>query len=255
MADRVKEKNSKFAAHLIEKQQHHLARVDYVAASKIRFGFTVDLCRKLVPSVTANVLDIGRSYQSYLLAEYYENVITLGFPLDDHGYGHEWSGVAFERMPIDHIVCDLNEAQHIDCIDTDQRFDLIVFSEVLEHLFTAPELVLFLLKSVLAKGGLIVCLIPNAAALPNRLKLLRGINPYERIRFDRNNPGHFRECTKDEMVDIGRTAGLQVVKHIYSNFTHPARSVFSKAAIYKAMCAMYSPFMPHQAIVFKSTNE
>lgn len=73
-----------------------------------------DMCKRLVPDSHANILDVGRSYQSYMLAEHYDNVCTLGFPLGDHGYGHEYSADSLKKQLTDHIVCDLNNAQYQD---------------------------------------------------------------------------------------------------------------------------------------------
>jgi len=108
---------------------------------------------------------------------------------------------------------DLNDSQ-------DQRqwrsdlgpYDLIVFAEVIEHLYTAPERVLRFLHSLLAPGGALILQTPNAAALRKRLKLLAGRNPYERIRPDRSNPGHFREYTVAELLGILGQTGFSVRK-------------------------------------------
>ena len=79
---------------------------------------------------------------------------------------------------------------------------MVVFAEVIEHLYTAPELVIGFLSHVLVANGSLILQTPNAVSLTKRLKLGIGVNPFEQIRIDRLNPGHYREYTLDELVDI-----------------------------------------------------
>jgi hypothetical protein len=58
---------------------------------------------------------------------------------------------------------------------------------------------------------------PNAASLRKRIKLLIGRNPYERIRVDRSNPGHFREYTVNELRSIVSGAGF-TVQEVWTRF-------------------------------------
>jgi hypothetical protein len=71
---------------------------------------------------------------------------------------------------------------------------------------------LLLLSSLLREGGKIVLSTPNAAALHNRLRLLRGVNPFERIRYYDRNPGHFREYTADELRSMAEAADLRCLR-------------------------------------------
>jgi len=81
-------------------------------------------------------------------------------------------------MPV-HIVFDLNDTQTIEAIPTDIRFNLIVFAEVIEHLHTAPELVLHALCNLLTDDGIIVCQTPNAlGAAQTHHPAARARNPY-----------------------------------------------------------------------------
>src|SRR5205823_6516869 len=108
---------------------------------------------------------------------------------------------------------DLNDAQSEDTWRRDiPRYDVVVMAEVIEHLYTAPELVLGFLKTLVADNGLVIIQTPNAAALSKRLKLLFGRNPYELIRVDTTNPGHFREYTSRELIRIAEGAGFEVVR-------------------------------------------
>ncbi|MNC88966.1 hypothetical protein D3C83_48490 [compost metagenome] len=72
--------------------------------------------------------------------------------------------------------------------------------------------------SLMSPGARLILQTPNAAALHKRMALLFGRNPYERIREDVRNPGHFREYTLRELADYGAAAGLQIERHFYGNY-------------------------------------
>ena len=118
------------------------------------------------------MLDIGRSKLSSLLSKYYYRVTTLGFPFDLEA---EKTSSDDDRPPSGHIMYDLNWTQELRPIETSQRFSLIVFAEVIEHLYTASELTLFVLSELLEPGGRMIQT-PNACALHKRLKLPAYLN-------------------------------------------------------------------------------
>jgi hypothetical protein len=81
---------------------------------------------------------------------------------------------------------------------------------VIEHLYTAPQLVLAFVHTLLSDGGLLLLQTPNAASLQKRIKMAIGRNPYEMIRIDPTNPGHFREYTIRELRRLAEGAGFRV---------------------------------------------
>lgn len=125
---------------------------------------------------------------------------------------------------------DLNWAQELRPIETSQRF-LIVFAEVIEHLYTAPELTLFVLSQLLEPGSRMIIQTPNACALHKRLKLLFGIHPYQRISINNRNPAHYREYTKGELIDIIQVVGLGLISHEYKDYFAIYGSPVWKAAM------------------------
>lgn len=241
-----------FKTQLLVRERERESEHDYLAYHSRRFAYVFNLCKCEVPDQMASVLDIGRSQLSSLLASYYRSVVTLGFLHGD--WGHE--RVAHGREPDDHIEFDLNDAMRVDRIPDQRRFDLIVFAETIEHLHAAPELVLHLLGAMLKPGGLIVCQTPNAAAVHKRLKLLAGLHPYERIRIDERNPGHFREYTKAELVAMARVAGLVAVRHEFVEyFGRPqAGGALARAgfAAYRAASALAPSFRRGQTVILRA---
>ena len=117
---------------------------------------------------------------------------------------------------------DLNQAQEPGEWIPGSPHQLIILAEVIEHLYTAPSLVLAFLKTFLAPGGILLIQTPNAASLDKRLALLRGRNPYEPIRESRQHPGHFREYTGPELAAYCAEAGLTVEEIILRDF-YPVR--------------------------------
>lgn len=172
--------------------QFHGPRFDYVLQQLARF---------VQPG--QRLLDIGRSRLTDLLADRFSvTVDALGFdndgPIPTGRYYH-----------FDLNDCQFSERRRCDL----PQYDAIVFAEVLEHLHTSPTLVLRYLADLLNPGGILLVQTPNAVALPRRAAVLAGRNPYERIREDATNPGHFREYTARELRDYLSAVGLQI-EHI-----------------------------------------
>jgi 2-polyprenyl-3-methyl-5-hydroxy-6-metoxy-1,4-benzoquinol methylase len=190
-----------------------------------RFYLTLEICKKLVPHPHARVLDIGPSFFTTLLAQEYKDVSTLGLDVKtDHGGQRNSSALA---LALPHIKFDLNNSQNIEhCPRVTSGFDLIIFAETLEHLYIAPEYHLAFLGSLLTEKGLLLVTTPNAAIIMKRLiLLLKGKNPYERIRLIAENPGHFREYTTKELIDIGTRCQFDPVYIEQNNFYAPANFI------------------------------
>ena len=172
----------------------------YVAFHTPRYLSLLRLLRNLVKPGD-HVLDIGNSALTELIHEELQvTVDNLGLTLE----GETPSGHSYWY--------DLNSAADRAAWRPLGPYDVIVMAEVIEHLHTAPQLVLAYLHSLLADGGLLLVQTPNAAALHNRLLLLAGRNPYELIREQRNDPGHFREYTRRELTGLAQQAGFDVVR-------------------------------------------
>jgi 2-polyprenyl-3-methyl-5-hydroxy-6-metoxy-1,4-benzoquinol methylase len=164
----------------------------YASFHRPRFAFLLDLLRPYARKPGVRILDVGPSPLTPLIAR------ELGVPVESLGLEPE-----DDRSACRHHAFDLNDAQFRERWRTDLGpYDVIVFAEVVEHLYTAPDLVLAYLRQLLRPEGILILQTPNAAALRKRVKLLLGLNPFERIRLDRANPGHFREYTLTELREI-----------------------------------------------------
>jgi len=156
---------------------------------------TVGDCLARAPGPGADgrcLLDIGPHFLTELMHRSFP-----GVALDTLGFRNP--RVYREEHVRAHLQFDLNDAQFPERCPDFGEHDVVVMSEVIEHLYTAPDLVLRFVKRLLKPGGFLVVQTPNAVALEKRVAMLRGSNPFEMIRHSRDNPGHFREYTAYEL--------------------------------------------------------
>jgi hypothetical protein len=182
----------------------------YAAFHRPRFAFLIEVLRACGATATSRILDIGTSRLTSLIAT------EFGVRVESMGLESEAETSAFV-----HHRFDLNALQDRTPPTAAGlgRYDIIVFAEVVEHLYTAPELVLPYLRELLVPGGILLLQTPNAVSLRKRAKMVLGVNPFERIRVERDNPGHFREYTAGELQELLVGAGLSVervwMKHYF----------------------------------------
>lgn len=228
------------------------SRRNYLSMHQARFADILSLSRKYVPDSSVRVLDIGRSELTAQLGGFYQNVHSLGLdPGSDDGGHRELN--AMDEVP--HITFDLLRSDRVSEWPDCGRFDLIVFSEVLEHLSIAPEYTLELLHSLLTEKGVLICTTPNAVDIAKRLRIIAGRNPYERLRLYALNPGHIREYTKQELCTIGESVGLCCVYHGYFDWLPKLNAGRgSLRRIGAKILRIYPAFRPFQAIVLAKKN-
>lgn len=168
------------------------------------------------------ILDIGHSFQTEILRNNLPDV-----QIDSLGF----KDPRFPLRPRDkHYQFDLNNSEFKNKWPEIGKYNIIVFSEVIEHLYTSPNIVLNFISSLLKKGGILIIQTPNATALNRRLKLLIGKNPYDLIREERINPGHFREYTIFELINYGKGTGYEIISYKLNNYftgNNPVRKLYN----------------------------
>lgn len=86
------------------------------------------------------------------------------------------------------------------------KYDLIIFTEVLEHLFCDDDIVLENIKKIMSFGGLLLISVPNALTFSHRLNVLTGKNIYwnkkDIINGVYGGYGHIREYTVEEIEGL-----------------------------------------------------
>ena len=182
-----------------------------------------------------NILDIGRSpFTEIAYNSLKTQIDTLGFETDRKTK----TGVNYQF--------DLNNSQNPSSWRHDiPQYDIILFSEVIEHLYTSPKLVLQFLNSILKEGGIVIIQTPNAVVLHKRIQMLLGQNPYSLISENTDNPAHFREYTATEICDYCHQAGFKVESMTIENYfdyryRNHANGSFSKKGLYRIINILYS---------------
>jgi SAM-dependent methyltransferase len=176
------------------------------------------------------ILDVGQAYEAERLRK------LPGAVVDTLGFGDE------RFQPRDgerHIPFDLKAAGVEDVWPEGDRYDLVVCAEVIEHLPISPVNALRFLGSALHPRGWLVLQTPNAARVGNRLRLLAGRNPFEELRGDLVSPGHIREYTLDEVLELGRAAGLEPGGWLTANY-------FETGSRANAVLRRFEPLVPRR---------
>jgi 2-polyprenyl-3-methyl-5-hydroxy-6-metoxy-1,4-benzoquinol methylase len=123
-----------------------------------------------------------------------------------------------------HVDWDLTEAGHGEPPELG-GYGLIVLAEVIEHLAVSPVALLRRLAAWLLADGVLVIQTPNALALHKRLRALAGRDPLGaggRLTGPSHNPGHFREYTLSELIEVAAAAGFDPIDSSVRNyFRHP----------------------------------
>jgi SAM-dependent methyltransferase len=158
-------------------------------------------------SAPPRILDVGAQFSS--LTVY---AVKLGCHAAAVDYGP--AAKAFQQVAVDKGVdykeCDLG-AEPLPF--SDNQFDFVTYTDVMEHHSFSPKRVLREIHRVLVPGGRVVVVTPNHASIYNRHRLLFGgsVNDDFDYFFDvcadeRIYDGHHREYTRAELrAALGRT--------------------------------------------------
>lgn len=190
--------------------------IAYLDMHAARIAYTVNLIQEYQSLFNIRtILDIGPGFLTTSIKKFIKPEVAIS----TLGWTHD------RQVPpsiVDkHIHCDLNYCAD-QPLHTTERFDLILFAETIEHLYTSPTLVLNCLRNLLrTEAGVLIIQTPNAVSLSKRREMARGINPFELIRENRYNPGHFREYTMEELIAYGTQAGLKVYRKEFCNYWQP----------------------------------
>ncbi|CAN5159423.1 hypothetical protein BH24GEM2_BH24GEM2_04270 [soil metagenome] len=176
--------------------------IAYIRFHAPRFAFLLNLVGRCLEQLRASeekpalYLDVGPHFLTRLVDEFFGKSVRVN--------KMGWSNPRlYDNTRIgEHYQFDLNDAYDRQRWPLPVEHDVVLLAEVVEHLYTAPEQVLEFLRGFVRPGGLLIVQTPNGAALRNRALLAVGRNPFERIRPERDNPGHYREYTLAELREI-----------------------------------------------------
>ena len=166
--------------------------------------------RKVIKYVGKNkkILDVGCA-TGYLAKEFKKNnCYVVGIELDKE------AATVAEQYCDDIISGDVEQISKLPY--PNEFFDVIVYSDVLEHL-KRPDLVLLRFKKYLSKSGQLIVSVPNIAYFTIRLKLLFGIFEYEEKNILDNT--HLRFFTLSSIKRMLSECGYRITKIDYTGPT------------------------------------
>jgi len=199
----------------------------YLDYHQRRYVFLIEVLRcvltkeRTASRAEVKILDVGPSYQT--------NLIRLLFPasvLSTMGYHNPYLA---ELEGVAHLQFDLNQSAQESCWPLGKEYDVIVLAEVLEHLYAPPTKVLKMFRSLLRPGGVLLIQTPNPVSLMKRLLLLKGHSPFEIIREDTTNPGHYCEYTVPDLLYLAKFAEYEVIEYFVKNYFGEVNRIYDLA--------------------------
>ncbi len=191
---------------------------------------------------SVNVLDIG-CYTADLLK-------LLPTSVDYYGIDSDKEALKIARKRGAKVIkVDLENER----IPLDQKFDIILATEILEHL-KDPEKLIQQIKHLLKKNGVVLVSLPNECTLYHRLKVLfgRGIDgtgfaPHYHLHFptikqnDEFMEKHFKTIEKRYWIHIGVGGKWEkllstIPDRIWMRLANLYPSLFARGLIYLAKC-------------------
>lgn len=180
----------------------HQSRYEYLL--KLLVGFSKE----------AKILDIGSAYLHLLMG-----LKELGF---NQLYGADKGGLGVPTKRSEDFNIEMKQIDLAEKIPFDDNFfDIIIFTEVLEHLNFYPGPMFKEFSRILKLGGKFILTTPNLTRLNNKIKFLIGKSIHPDIRYDYSISPHIREYTASELRYLTEQAGMQVEKIIYADFCYP----------------------------------
>jgi SAM-dependent methyltransferase len=193
-------------SHLELDRERELKYLRYAA---FRFRYTAQLLPKTTEPL--RVLDIG----------------TTPFTLYVKKANPHFEVFTLDRTELLKERCSSNGVELRTCdLDSDALpfpddfLDVVIFTEVLEHVFRPPSEILSEVRRILKPGGTLILSVPNIAYILNRVRLMLGRthleDPDEQLRKTWvHGHGHLHEYTLSEIVSVVGRVGFEVQSKRY----------------------------------------
>lgn len=192
-------------------------KTDYYNIHSSRFVFILKTIQSLPISPSAKILDVG-CYPPHIML----SLRHLGFDV----YGIS----SIHETVRDKKVASLN-IENGKLPYADNTFDLIVFTEILEHLISDPLVIFKEFRRILKPTGYLLITTPNIFRFQNIVNLIIGKNIYfdlDQLKQSDPKTGtiyyrHNREYAQSELLTLSTEAGLSPYKKGYFIAYPPTR--------------------------------
>ncbi len=196
----------------------------YVEQDLDRFLITYNLAS----IVATEVLEIGANpyFLTILLRWFRPDLSMQLINFFGSGEGTFVQHVSLARSPRDDLADRFDMSYASADIEArplpfdNERFDLVLFCEVLEHFIVDPYHALLELHRTLKVGGHLLLTTPNVARLENVARILDGHNIYDPYSGHGPHGRHNREYTRHEVAWMLSTLGFEPVNHFTAD-VHP----------------------------------
>lgn len=193
---------------LVKQSPTHLERnddMDYIRIHTTHFIKIIEEIPTLKDSI--KILDIGITPNTFAIKRLHPSAEVCALDITNY------MEPSCKKFGVKFSTCDLTQ----DTIPyPDNYFDVIIFTEVLEHLIARPREVLTKIKQVLNPSGKIILTVPNIATISNRTRLLLGesnIAPLDDVLSPQGaltGNGHIHEYSMQEITSILKACDFQI---------------------------------------------
>jgi len=149
------------------------------------------------------VLDIGSSDTMVQLLDHYSNYKSI------YALTHPQYSLSYIKPNVHNIRADLDETQ----IPTDEKFETIICTEMLEHCAKDPMNIFAEANRLLSPTGIFILSVPNICSLASIHAMLAGRHPQLTASYDTNSTNrHNREYTPKEILTLFTGSGFQLIE-------------------------------------------
>lgn len=191
----------------------HYAKIMLTNHMRHRISLTLDSIKKFSPSFD-NILEIGCGTGENLA--FYKDQFKF-----KNAYCIEISEEAYNSIKEKGIMPFIKDVNKDDIPLDNNIIDVVIFQEVIEHLYNS-DLVMKEIYRVLKKNGILILSTPNLSSWINRLVLLFGYQPFShdvsfiagfgRIKFKEQTNGHIKSFTLKAMKEYLNHFGYNILE-------------------------------------------
>lgn len=207
---------------IIEKTLEELSGVvfknqePYSEKSKVFFEDRYFKMLSVLPKITKDSVGLEVGLAGGVLAFSLKRIFSLNklYTLEHPSVCKQYSDFFIEKVKKEKIILKSVDLHNEQFPWSDNFFDFVVLSEVIEHLIPSDiPRVISEIQRVLKKKGHLVITTPNISSLLKRINLLRGKNPieFDLLLHEGATYGHIREYTMNEIEQIIKDRKMKIV--------------------------------------------